>query len=469
MNGIMTARLFDARGLPLVAGALGAIAVGFASSRSPLLTIVALAAVVLIIFVLTQPHTVLMIMLAVLPWEGMLGFPTQSLTVVKILGFLLLVSVTLSAIAQGTRLRAPPAAIAAFALVLFATISLLASHDPAAGISKLLRYALFAGFFFIAIQLLDSRARLLAALKVFIASGGAAAVWGLVSFLSGHTTLARGPISEPLEFGYMLATMLPMCLYLILEDRKLRFLWLACFLAILAATLATLSRGAFVGLVVMLIWAVLTGRIRLKGLLTAAIGLVALVAVGFSLFGPVINESVSLKGQVAKNNELSRLTLWHGAIEMAMDRPITGIGTGQFGEQSVNYVLDDPIVLPNPQTHNAYLEILAESGVFALAAFLFFLGSSYLTLARVRRASRERNSREGERLANALQAALVVAIAGALFLSEQIANPFWVICAFGAVLPLATGTAVDRGTLAQGIQSATPWGAARGPAATSAT
>ncbi len=168
MNGIMTARFFDARGLPLVAATLSAIAVGFASSRSPLLTIVALAVVVLIIFVLTQPHTVLMIMLAVLPWEGMLDFPTQSLTVVKILGFLLLVSVTLTAIAQGTRLRAPPAAIAAFALVLFATISLLASHDAAAGISKLLRYALFAGFFFITIQLLDSRARLLTALKVFI-------------------------------------------------------------------------------------------------------------------------------------------------------------------------------------------------------------------------------------------------------------------------------------------------------------
>ncbi len=63
-----------------------------------------------------------------------------------------------------------------------------------------------------------------------------------------------------------------------------------------------------------------------------------------------------------------------GAFEMAMDRPITGIGPGQFGEESVNYVLDDPIVLADPQAHDAYLELLAESGAFALAAFLFFLG-----------------------------------------------------------------------------------------------
>ena len=267
----------------------------------------------------------------------------------------------------------------------------------------------------------------------------------------------------------MLATMLPICLFLILEDRRLRLLWLACFPAILAATLATLSRGAFVGLVAMMIWAILTGRIKLKGLLASAVSLAVLVAVGFYLYGPVINESVSQKGVVAQNNEASRLTLWHGAVEMAMDRPITGIGTGQFGEQSVNYVRDNPVILPNPQTHNAYLEILAESGPFALGAFLFFLGASWLTLVRVRRASRGRQNREGERLANGLQAALVVAIAGAFFLSEQVANPFWVICAFAAVLPLATGTAIARATPAQGLRGATPWGPVPPPAARSTT
>ncbi len=469
MDTSSAARLTRPYALPLVAILLAAAAVGFASSRSPFLTVAALATVFLMLFVLTQPQTVLMIMLAALPWEGMLDFPTQTVTVVKILGFLLVVSVTLSAIAQGTRLRAPPAAVAAFALVLFAAVSLLVSPDPSGGLPKLLRYALFAGFFFIAIQLLDSRGRLLTALRVFIASGGAAAVWGLVSFLSGQTSLARGPLSEPLEFGYMLATMLPICLFLILEDRRLRLLWLACFPAILAATLATLSRGAFVGLVAMMIWAILTGRIKLKGLLASAVSLAVLVAVGFYLYGPVINESVSQKGVVAQNNEASRLTLWHGAVEMAMDRPITGIGTGQFGEQSVNYVRDNPVILPNPQTHNAYLEILAESGPFALGAFLFFLGASWLTLVRVRRASRGRQNREGERLANGLQAALVVAIAGAFFLSEQVANPFWVICAFAAVLPLATGTAIARATPAQGLRGATPWGPVPPPAARSTT
>jgi O-antigen ligase len=438
----VTDRLFDARGLPLIAAGLAAATVGFASSRSPLLTVAAFATIVLLTFVLTQPHTVLLIVLAALPWEGMLDFPTPTVTVVKLLGVLLILSVALNAIAQGRSFRAPPAAVAALAFVLFAAVSLIVSPDPSAGINQLLRYVFLAGFFFIVIQLVDDRARLLAALRVLVASLGAAAVWGLIAFLSGEAARASGPITEPLEFGYLLATMLPLCIYLILEDKELRWLWLACFPAMLAATLATLSRGAFVGLVVVLIWAVLTRRIRLGGLLASTVSLFALVAVGFSLWGPVINERVGQKQLIAEKNSESREALWQGAAVMAMDRPITGIGTGRFGAESVDYVRDNPIVLGDPQAHNAYLEILAESGPFALAAFLAFLGASWLTLVRGRRANRERGSRECARLASALQASLLVAIVGAFFLSEQVASPFWVICALAAVVPMTVGRTV---------------------------
>jgi putative inorganic carbon (hco3(-)) transporter len=443
-SGNMTAWLAAGRGVPILAATLAAVAVAFVSSRSPFMAVAALAVVLLMIFVLSQPNVVLVIMLAVLPWEGMLDFPTPTITIVKLLGLLLILSVTLTAIAQGTRFRAPPTAVAALAFVLFAAVSLIVSPDPSAGLNQLLRYVFLAGFFFIVIQLLDDRARLRTALRVLVASLGAAAVWGLVSFLSGEAPRASGPITEPLEFGYLLATMLPLCIYLILEDRELRGLWLACFLAMLAATLATLSRGAFVGLVAMLIWAVLTRRIRLGGLLASTVSLFALVAIGFSLWGPVINERVGQKQLIAEKNAESREALWEGAAVMAMDRPITGVGTGRFGEESVDYVRDNPIVLGDPQAHNAYLEILAESGPFALAAFLAFLGLTWQTLVRARRARPGAGGREGERLATALQASLLVAIVGALFLSEQVASPFWVIAGFAAVVPVAYGGAVDE-------------------------
>ena len=73
-----------------------------------------------------------------------------------------------------------------------------------------------------------------------------------------------------------------------------------------------------------------------------------------------------------------------------MDNPITGVGPGRYGAESVDYVRDNPIVIHNPVGHNAYLEILAENGPFALAAFLAFLGGSWVMLSRQRRASEAR-------------------------------------------------------------------------------
>ena len=439
----MSVRTAGVSPFTLLGAGLLAAAVGVASAINPLLTIGAFAAILLAVFVLTQPQAVLLLMIVALPWEGLLAFPTEKITVVKLLGLLLLVSVTLNLISQGSRLRAPPTAVAAAAFAIFAAISLIVSPDASAGVTQLLRYTLLVGFFFIVIQLLDDRRRVLRAIQLLTLSLGIAAIYGLVSFLSGSAARAEGPISEPLEFGYMLAVLLPLCAYLVLEDKKLRWLWLPCFPAILAASLATLSRGAFVGLIVMVLWAVLTRRIRLGGLIATSVTLIALIAIGFQLFGPVINERVSQKEQIAGKNTLSREALWAGAVDMWMDRPITGVGTGRFGVESVDYVRDNPIVIVDPQAHNAYLEILAESGPFALAAFLFFLGASWLTLARERRAAMDAGNRRAGRLASSLQASLLVAVVGALFLSEQVASPIWVICALAAVFPWTFGSAAQ--------------------------
>ena len=220
-----------------------------------------------------------------------------------------------------------------------------------------------------------------------------------------------------------------------LEDRERRWLWIACIPPIVAATLATLSRGALVGLGALLVWGVATRRIRLGWLIGAGFTLAAIVAVGVLLWGSLIEERVEQKQNVANENLQSREALWRGAVLMAMDNPVTGVGPNRYGPESVEYVRDNPVVIEEPVAHSAYLEILAENGPFALAAFLAFLGGSWMTLARQRRASQRARDPGGSRLATALQASLLVAIVGALFLSEQLTIPFWLIGAFAAVAP----------------------------------
>ena len=162
---------------------------------------------------------------------------------------------------------------------------------------------------------------------------------------------------------------------------------------------------------------------------------------GLLLFSPLIHERLETKGEIAAQNVASREALWRGAIMMSMDHPVTGVGPGRFGIESTDYVRDNPIVLSDPVTHETYLQILAESGPFALAAFLAFLGGSWISLSRYRKRCEAVVNVDGMRLATAVQAGLVVAMVGALFLSEQLAPPLWLL---GALAAIITGAIAER-------------------------
>jgi putative inorganic carbon (hco3(-)) transporter len=268
-----------------------------------------------------------------------------------------------------------------------------------------------------------------------------ASIVGLISFLQGDVDRVRGPIHDPNDFAYLMATTLPILAYLIFADRRWRAAWLACFPVVLAAMLATLSRGAITAVGALLVWALVTGRIKLGGLIMSTAALATVLIAGLLLFSPLINERLETKGNIAAQNVASREALWRGAIVMSMDHPVTGVGLGRFGTESTDYVRDNPIVLSDPVTHETYLQILAESGPLALAAFLAFLGGSWISLSRYRKRCEAVLNLAGMRLATAVQASLVVAMVGALFLSEQLATPLWLL---GALAAIITGPVAAR-------------------------
>jgi O-antigen ligase len=434
----LVAWLFDGRGLVVTAGMIG-VAIGLLSARDPVLALAALAATVLGLLVLVAAEAVLLVLLAALPWEAVLHYPTPTVSAVKLLGALLMASFLIKVVAQRQRLRFPQISYAVGAFVLLVTVSLIFSPDPGGGGGTLLRYYLFAGFFFLMIQLVHDTAGVMRVLRVISLSVTAAAIWGLVLFFQGSTERAAGPISDPNDFAFLMATVLPLVVYLIVADRRWRPVWVACFPLVLAAMLATLSRGGLVAIGALLVWALVTGRIKVGGLLMSTAALVVVVGAGLLLFSPVINERLSEKGKIASANVASRDALWRGAIAMSMDHPLTGVGPGRFGVESTDYVRDNPIVLQDPVTHNSYLQILAESGPLALAAFLAFLAGSWASVSRLHRRCEAAENPAGMRLATAVQAALLVAIVGAFFVSEQLASPFWLLGALAAIVPAAVG------------------------------
>ena len=88
-----------------------------------------------------------------LPWEGALAYPTESVSVVKILGVLLFGAWLLRALVRSEPLRVSPALGWAAFFGLAVGLSLLFAPDPADSVFDSLRYALFIVFFFLVLQL----------------------------------------------------------------------------------------------------------------------------------------------------------------------------------------------------------------------------------------------------------------------------------------------------------------------------
>jgi putative inorganic carbon (hco3(-)) transporter len=439
----MRERLLDGRGVIVPAAALSAV-LAFAAARSPVLALAALASVLLLLFVFAWAEALLLVLLAALPWESLLQYPTETVSAVKLLGVLLLGAWGLRVLQPGRALRLPSTLIPVIGLGFMVAVSFVVSPDTSVGMDKVLRYALFIAFFFLIVQLVTTRSSVKRVLRALVLSATGAALWALVAFLSGSLERAGGPIEDPNDFAFLIATVLPLSGYLWIDERSRRVLWGSCFALQAAATLATLSRGALVGLGALAVWAIVTRRIPIAGVLAGVATVVGAVLVALTFWGPVINEQVDRKQKVQGQNASSRLAFWDAALRMSYDRPLTGVGPGRFSEEAESYVRNAPSTLTHPVAHNSYLEILAESGVIALGFFLAYLAGTWRLLRRSWQASRLDADADGVRLATALQASFVVGVVGAFFLSQQLALPLWLVGALAAALALGPEAARER-------------------------
>jgi O-antigen ligase len=426
-------------GLAAAAGAVAA-ALGWAVAMKPLLAVAACVAAVVAFLVVLRPRALLLLLVAALPWEGALAYPSDTVSVVKLLGALLLAA-WLWQVAAGTQRVIITGSL--LPVLLFACsigISLALSPDASDGLVKTLRYALYIVFFFLVTQMTDDREQVRRILRVFVLSAAAAAAWALYLFLiAGSAPRAAGPITDPNDFGYLQACVLPLSGYLLVTEPRRRIIWGLCFALMAGAILASLSRGALVGLGGLLIWALLTRRVPLGGVLLALGTVAAVGALALVIWSPLINDRLQSHNQIAQQNVTSRLAFWSAAVRMWEDRPVVGVGIDRFGIEATDYVRNSQIVLDRPAAHDSYLQILSEQGGLGLLTFLGFLGSTWVLLLRADRLARVRDDTDGRRLSAAMQATFVVAVVSATFISAELTMPFWIIGGLAAAVETAQG------------------------------
>jgi putative inorganic carbon (HCO3(-)) transporter len=221
----------------------------YAAAWNPLAALAALGIALLLVFVVARAEALVLVLVAALPWEDALAFPTETVTVVKLLGLLLFAAWLVRALARNERLHLPRTLAPVAILGLAVGLSYLLSPEPGTGVTKLLRYALFIVFFFLVIQLTEDRPQVIRIVRVISLSATLAAGWALYQFVFDPTTeRAGGPIGDPNDFAYFIACVLPLVGYLIARDHgAARIAWATGFVLLAGTLLATLSRGALVG------------------------------------------------------------------------------------------------------------------------------------------------------------------------------------------------------------------------------
>jgi O-antigen ligase len=186
--------------------------------------------------------------------------------------------------------------------------------------------------------------------------------------------VSRGIFGNPNDLAMNMVTFLPAAAVVALSARfgaVRRAIAAAVVLLMLAAIVFTKSRSGFVGLAAMVLTlTVLGGRVRPKfGLMALAAVLVAVPFAPASFWdrmGTIIDADRD-RIEFTGSREARRALLEEGLATMAA-YPLTGVGAGQFQ----NY---------NPpgrrerwrETHNALLQVGAETGVLGLAVYAFLI------------------------------------------------------------------------------------------------
>jgi probable O-glycosylation ligase (exosortase A-associated) len=260
------------------------------------------------------------------------------------------------------------------------THHLVDSRDELVGISKILLMT------FVTVWLVTSKEKLRLLFLVTAFSLGFFAIKGaLFSWRTGGAFRVYGPPDSFIEdnnaLGLALNMALPMFYFLARneENRWVRRLLHLCFFCAIVAVLLTYSRGALLGLVVVLTMIALKSRQKIL-----AVFFLIVCACAVLVFAPakwMDRMGNFFHGNLDNSADL-RLNAWHFAWELAKHYPITGGGLKTFTPELYSRFTPQ---LDFAGPHSIYFQTLGEHGFVGLGLFLLLLGTALYSLRAIRR------------------------------------------------------------------------------------
>jgi len=197
----------------------------------------------------------------------------------------------------------------------------------------------------------------------------------------GGNTLMRafGLFPDPHMLAFFIGLVSPLVLVKILSAKKTNFLLLFAYGMMFTVLLLTFSRGGYLGLFFSIIAVLFYSRRFLdekkKSLILVGLVLCLLVLIVFAW--PVVSRFIS-SFLLSEGSSLGRIQIWQQSFSVFLGKPIFGVGLGNYPR-----AVDPLAVYRSPVTsHNLYLDIASETGIFGLAVWLFLIFGSFYQLAR---------------------------------------------------------------------------------------
>ena len=346
-----------------------------------------------------------------------------------------------------------------YVLIVFlawAAVGMLFAQDPAAAQEGVRAYALNVILLVIAFTAVRTRGQAIRVAGALLIGAVIAAGFGILSPPAAQTDfdevgrLAGGSLGPNELAATLVAAMALAFAFLAGWRRKpiVRLLALGAAVFCMAGVLLSLSRGGLIALGVALLAAALFGGPRRM----AAVALLVAVGLGaVAYFGYVASEGARERITEANTSGNGRSDIWAVGWRMVEDKPVTGVGVGNFPGSSVHYLLEpgavlrDEFIVDEPKVaHNIYLEVLAEMGVPGLALLLFILGTALTCAWRAARAFARVGDFEMEMLSRGVLVGLCALLVANFFISDQFSKVLWLLLALGPSLLAISATEEAR-------------------------
>ena len=237
------------------------------------------------------------------------------------------------------------------------------------------------------------------------------------NYIMGVTFLGDGN-----DFAWSTCIVIPMTLFLAQSsDGKIKkILFYGLTVVLVMAVIATQSRGASIALGASIIYLVMRGHSKARGMMW----LVVLVGI-VMMFAPqaYFDRMDTIKDFETEGSAQGRIMAWKSAMRMAVDHPVIGVGAGHFGVKfGVEY--RPPGVgrteMPWLNAHSIYFLTLGEYGftgiIFLLGIIISNLLRNEKTIASVRKI-KVTIVEDRRILTVAMQASLIGFTVGGAFLS----------------------------------------------------